>query len=216
MSEDATPVPDTASWDDVAAAARSCTACPELVASRTLVVPGEAPLDARLLLVGEAPGAEEDLVGRPFVGRSGRLLDSLLEQAGIERSLVAVSNVVKCRPPGNRAPRRAEVSRCRGFLDHQLEALDPALVVTLGSTAAAWFFGPAARIGTLRTEVLHHGGRRVLVSYHPSAALRFGPRGEPARALAEDLARAGAILAAPGPAAAPEVGSAGSLPGGQR
>lgn len=182
------------SWERVAAVASTCTRCPELVACRTTVVPGVAPVGARLLLVGEAPGAAEDETGLPFVGRSGILLDTLLEQAGSDRSQVAVANVLKCRPPKNRAPRRAEVEACRPFLAEQLEALNPAVVLTLGSTAAAWFFGPAARIGALRSrDDLVHDERPVLVTYHPSAALRFGPRGEPARALAEDLTRAVAL-----------------------
>lgn len=184
------------SWSEVAAQASACTRCDELVASRTTVVPGVAPAGARLLLVGEAPGAEEDQVGLPFVGRSGQLLDRLLTEAGLARSQVAVANVLKCRPPGNRAPRRAEVAACRPYLEAQLAALDPPVVVTLGSTAAAWFFGTSARIGVLRLrEDLALDGRRLLVTYHPSAALRFGPRGEPARALAEDLGRAAALLA---------------------
>lgn len=193
------------SWSDVAAVAAGCRACPELAASRTHVVPGVAPSGARLLLVGEAPGADEDRMGLPFVGRSGQLLDELLAQAGLDRSEAAVANVLKCRPPDNRAPWRAEVARCRPYLEAQLAALAPELVLTLGSTAAAWFFGPSARIGVLRLrEDLEWDGRRVLVSYHPSAALRFGPRGEPARALAEDLQRAAGVLrSTPAPGSEP-------------
>ena len=161
---------------------------------RTHVVAGALPAGARVLLVGEAPGATEDAEGRPFVGRSGQLLDECLAAAGLRRDEVAVTNVVKCRPPGNRTPRRAEVLRCRPWLDRQLELADPAFVVTLGGTAAAAFFGAGARIGALRGSVHHVHGRAVVVTYHPSAALRFGPAGEPARALREDLRLVATLL----------------------
>ena len=142
-----------ASWDDLAATVLGCTACAELAASRTRVVPGVRPAGgADVLLVGEAPGAQEDAAGVPFVGRSGQLLDGLLADAGLPRERVAVANVLKCRPPANRKPRRAEVARCRPWLTRQLELADPAVVVALGGTAAEWFFGagcadrdPAAR-----------------------------------------------------------------------
>jgi DNA polymerase len=164
-----------------------CPRCPELVATRTQVVPGVRPLGARVLLVGEAPGAQEDVAGEPFVGRSGQLLDSLLAEAGLPRTAVAVSNVVKCRPPGNRTPRRAEVANCRDWLAGQIAAADPEVVVGLGTTALQWFLGPAARIGAARGTVHQWQGRRLVVTYHPSAAIRFGPRGQPLAALREDL-----------------------------
>ena len=184
----------TAPWDELSARIVGCTACAELAESRTQVVPGVRPAGARLALVGEAPGAAEDLAGLPFVGRSGQWLDSALAVAGLDRSEVAVLNVLKCRPPDNRKPRRAEVASCRPWLEAQLALVEPALVVTLGGSAAEWFFGPSARIGALRGEPHEVGGRRVLVTYHPSAALRFGPRGEPALALAQDLALAAQLL----------------------
>lgn len=168
--------------------ASGCTACPALVAGRTQVVPGDFPPGARVLLVGEAPGAQEDLSGRPFVGKAGQLLDTLLAEAGLDRAEVAVANVLKCRPPGNRTPTRAEAERCRPWLDRQVELLDPAVVVTLGGTAAAWAFGPGARLTTLRGTVHDWQGRRLVVTYHPSAAIRFGPNGAPIAALREDLA----------------------------
>ncbi len=105
--------PSAATWAALAAAARACTACPELAASRTTVVVGDAPPGARLALVGEAPGAEEDPTGRPFVGKAGALLDELLAEAGLDRAGVAVVNVLKCRPPGNRTPAATEATRCR-------------------------------------------------------------------------------------------------------
>lgn len=186
-------------WADLVRRVQGCVACAELAASRTRVVAGQRPPGADVLLVGEAPGAQEDETGVPFVGRSGQLLDELLAEAGLRREQVAVANVLKCRPPANRAPRRAEVARCRPWLERQIELVDPAVMVALGSTAAAWFFGPGARIAALRAQAhvapLDHRGRPVLVTYHPSAAIRFGPRGEPIAALRADLVQVAALVA---------------------
>ena len=181
-------------WATLAERARGCPACPELVATRTAVVPGLAPPGARLLVVGEAPGAQEDAAGLPFVGKAGRLLDDLLEEAGLPRERVALANVLKCRPPGNRTPRRGEVERCRPWLARQIQLADPLVVVALGSTAAAWFFGPGARVADLRAAPGRHDGRPVIVTYHPSAAIRFGPRGAPLAALRADLAAAARLV----------------------
>lgn len=183
------------SWTALAERIRGCTACPELVAARSAVVVGEAPEGARLALVGEAPGAREDAAGRPFVGRAGQLLDRLLAEAGVPRAQVAVLNTLKCRPPGNRPPRPAELDRCRGWLTRQLEQLRPELVVALGGTAVSWFHGRGSRIAALRGEPAVALGYRVLATYHPSAALRFGPAGAPLAALRADLALAARLLA---------------------
>ncbi len=175
--------------------ARGCTACPELAATRTHVVPGAFPTGARLLVLGEAPGAQEDESGLPFVGRSGQLLDGLLAEVGADRAEVGVLNTLKCRPPGNRPPTRAESATCRGWTSRQLELASPAVVVALGLSAARWFLGPGT-LASLRGR-LHDvhlpgaaGGVRVLPTYHPSAALRWGPQGEPRRLLRDDLALA--------------------------
>ncbi|MDP9396269.1 MAG: uracil-DNA glycosylase [Actinomycetota bacterium] len=186
--------PRCGSWAELAVACGGCVACPELVASRRHVVPGACPPGADVLLVGEAPGAQEDETGQPFVGRSGQLLDELLAAAGIARAGVAVANTVKCRPPGNRTPRRSELVACRPWLERQIELADPLLVVTLGGTAASWVLGPGARLGASRGVLHDYGGRPVLVTYHPSAAIRFGPNGAPRAALAEDLITAAAHL----------------------
>jgi uracil-DNA glycosylase len=178
---------DCADLAELATAVVGCTACTELAASRTRVVVGDTPPAARLLLVGEAPGASEDRTGRPFVGAAGRLLDELMSDAGLERDRVAVLNVVKCRPPGNRAPRRSEARSCAGWLDRQVECADPDVVVTLGRTALSWAIGDDVGIEAMRRQVHDWRGRRLIVSYHPSAALRFGPRGAPRAALAADL-----------------------------
>jgi len=179
---------EAATAAEVAAAAMACGACADLVASRTQVVPGVFPGNADLLFVGEAPGAQEDHVGMPFIGRSGQLLDTLLTEAGLDRRRIAVSNVVKCRPPGNRKPRRVEVAQCRPWLSRQIHLQGPRVIVALGGTAAEWFFGPGARIATLREHAPHeYDGRRLMVTYHPSAAIRFGPKGAPLAALRADL-----------------------------
>jgi DNA polymerase len=177
-------------WATLAAAARPCVACPELAAVRQHVVVGDVPEAGRPLfaLVGEAPGATEDETGRPFVGRSGALLDQLLAEAGLSRSEAAVLNIVKCRPPGNRTPRAPEVARCSGWLRRQLELLDPPAVVALGLSAAKWFLGPGTALAKARERGRHTwNGRGLYVTYHPSAAIRFGPEGAPRAALLADL-----------------------------
>ncbi|MDQ3503692.1 MAG: uracil-DNA glycosylase [Actinomycetota bacterium] len=171
------------------ACARSCTACPGLAATRTQVVPGVVPAGARLLLLGEAPGASEDVAGLPFVGRSGQLLDLLLAEVGVARAHVAVLNTVQCRPPGNRPPTRAESATCRPWAERQLELAAPSVVVSLGLSATRWFLGPTS-LSAVRGRLHDAGGFRVLPTYHPSAALRFGPNGVPRRLLREDLALA--------------------------
>ena len=199
VEDPAAVAPQAPTWERLAVLASGCVACEELAATREHVVPGVLPDGAagagrRLMLVGEAPGRQEDESGLPFVGRSGELLDTLLAEAGIARSEVIVANVLKCRPPGNRPPRRSEVQACRPWLVRQLELARPDVVVAMGSTAVTWFFGPGARIGALRGEQVARDGYLVMATFHPSAALRFGPRGRPMAALREDLARAVALL----------------------
>ncbi|MCW2713299.1 MAG: phage polymerase-related protein [Frankiales bacterium] len=176
--------------ESLAGLARTCTACPELAGTRRQVVPGVVPPPpVRLLLMGEAPGATEDATGLPFVGRSGQLLDELLALAGVARGEVGVLNTLKCRPPGNRPPTRTESRNCRPWTLRQLELAEPAVVVALGLSAARWFLGPTT-LAAVRGRVHEVGGVRVLPTYHPSAALRGGPAGEPRQLLAADLAAA--------------------------
>ena len=177
----------------LAVLARTCTACPELAATRTHVVVGEVPAGARLLVMGEAPGASEDQTGRPFVGRSGQLLDELLAEVGLDRISVAVLNTAKCRPPANRPPTRAESAACRPWAERQLTLARPAVVVALGLSATRWFLGPTS-LAAVRGRVHDHPLAPVLPTYHPSAALRWGPAGEPRRLLREDLALAAGLL----------------------
>lgn len=176
-------------WDLLVDEIRGCVSCVELAATRTNVVPGTRPTKgANVMLVGEAPGAIEDEVGTPFAGRAGQLLDELLHEVGLPRSTVAVVNVLKCRPPSNRKPARAEVANCRGWLTTQIELVDPRVICALGGTATEWFFGAGAKIGQLRGQPHVIEGRQVVSTYHPSAAIRFGPAGMPRAALREDLA----------------------------
>src|SRR5579875_2566910 len=117
--------------NELAEGIRVCPAC-DLCRTRTLAVPGEGPAEAQIFLIGEGPGYYEDKSGRPFVGAAGKFLDELLALAGVRRQDVFITNVVKCRPPGNRDPQEAEIEACRPWLDQQLEAIQPRIVVTLG------------------------------------------------------------------------------------
>ncbi len=173
---------------------RGCTRCPALASTRTQVVVGQTPPGARLLVVGEAPGALEDERGEPFVGRSGQLLDLLLSEAGLPRERVAVLNTVKCRPPGNRTPTRVESENCRPWLQAQLVEVTPELVVTLGVSATSWFLGKVT-LSDVRGTVHAVAGQRLMPTYHPAAALRGGPNGEPMRLLREDLRAAVELIA---------------------
>ena len=136
----------------------------------TQMVPGEGPASAAVVIVGEAPGAREDALGRPFVGAAGKVLDGLLEHAGLARADVFITNVVKARPPGNRDPRADEVAHHWPWLERQLDVIGPALVVPLGRHALKRF-APVARIGEVHGTRLEAGGRALFPLYHPAAAL---------------------------------------------
>jgi uracil-DNA glycosylase len=164
----------------VAAEVRACTLCP-LATGRTLAVPGEGNSVSDVLLVGEGPGQREDATGRPFVGAAGQLLEEMLATIGWKRTDVFITNVVKCRPPGNRDPDPAEISACSPYLDRQERALDPVLIVTLGRHSLQRYL-PGARISEAHGRLRRAGGRFVLPMYHPAAALR-------ATALRETLVR---------------------------
>jgi uracil-DNA glycosylase len=154
----------------VADEVRACTRC-TLAARRTHAVPGEGNVLSDVLLVGEGPGAREDATGRPFVGPAGQLLDELLNAIGWMRGDVFITNVVKCRPPGNRDPEPAEIAACSGYLDRQELALDPAVVVTLGRHSLQRYL-PGARIGAIHGSLRRAStGQHVFPMYHPAAAL---------------------------------------------
>src|SRR5436309_2587037 len=154
----------------LAAKIRRCTWC-DLSGSRTHAVPGEGPRNARLVLVGEAPGRNEDAEGRPFVGLAGRVLDEALARAGISRTRTFITNTVKCRPPGNRRPRAKELAACRPYLLAQFAAVRPSAIVTLGQSAAKDVLGPSASLATTRGRWTDFGGTPVLATYHPAAIL---------------------------------------------
>jgi DNA polymerase len=137
----------------------------------TNLVPGEGSATAPVVLVGEAPGASEDKTGRPFVGRAGKLLDELLAEAGLQRADVFITNVVKARPPNNRDPRADEVAHHLPWLEAQLEAIGPRLVVPLGRHALARFV-PDAKITQEHGRVLERDGRTLFPMFHPAAGLR--------------------------------------------
>ncbi len=161
-----------------------CKACP-LHQVRSLAVPGEGPCNASRMLVGEAPGKQEDLTGRPFCGRSGRFLDGLLERAGLERGELFITSAVKCRPPHNRNPRRLEAETCRQkWLDAQIALIDPRIVVVMGRVAAETVLGETGPLRDLRGRTMTRYGRVFMVTYHPAAAMRFS---ESAEGLLEDL-----------------------------
>ncbi|HUX04297.1 MAG TPA: uracil-DNA glycosylase [Acidimicrobiales bacterium] len=176
------------------AALASCTRCP-LAQTRQRVVIGSGPRHATLMIVGEAPGATEDAGGEPFIGRSGQLLFRLLnEEAGLSRDQCFVTNVVKCRPPANRVPRRGEIRACRPWLDEQLAEVSPRVLLALGATAAANLFATTAPMGEVHGVIHELAGRRGLATYHPAAALRGGPR--VLALVREDLRRVRALLEA--------------------
>lgn len=158
----------------LASAAARCTAC-DLHEGRTQVVFGSGDPAAQLVLVGEAPGAQEDLDGVPFVGRSGQLLDRLLdEELGTTRQRCYITNVVKCRPPANRDPRRDEIDACRHHLQAQIALLEPVVTITLGRFAAQELLGTRASLTSLRGRAHPFGSGTLVPALHPAAALRGG------------------------------------------
>lgn len=134
-------------------------------------MPGEGPLDARVLLIGEAPGREEDGVGRPFVGAAGRILDEALSAARLSRDSMFLTNVVKCRPPKNRRPKADEIGACRAYLLRQIAEVRPTILVTLGATGLASLLGEGIELRAARTKVHEFGGLPLVATYHPAAVL---------------------------------------------
>jgi DNA polymerase len=155
--------------------ASACTRC-RLHERRTTVVFGDGSPDAELMFIGEGPGQHEDEQGLPFVGRSGRLLSTLLERVGLSRPEVYIANVVKCRPPGNRDPRDDEIAACKGYLAQQIKLIDPAVVVTLGNFSTKLLLKTQTGITRMRGQAYPWWGRHVVPTFHPAAALRNGPQ----------------------------------------
>ncbi|HLT18105.1 MAG TPA: uracil-DNA glycosylase [Thermomicrobiales bacterium] len=153
----------------IAGEVRVCTDC-ELHRSRTLAVPGEGAANAEVMFIGEAPGMNEDRQGRPFVGNAGQFLDEMLESIGWDRKSVFITNIVKCRPPGNRDPLPDEIMACSQYLDRQIEIIDPLMIVTLGRhSMARWFANE--RISRIHGKPRRDGKRVIVPLYHPAAAL---------------------------------------------
>ncbi len=158
-------------WEDLVTAVRGCTRCP-LHAGRTQTVFGVGPAHASWFFVGEAPGAEEDRRGEPFVGRAGQLLDAMLRSLALDRDQVFIANVLKCRPPGNRDPEPAEVAQCLPYLKAQLAAVAPRIIVALGRFAAQSLLATEQPLGALRGRVHDYQGVPLVVTYHPAYLLR--------------------------------------------
>ena len=155
---------------EIAAEVNRCTAC-ELHKGRTHAVPGEGPVNAEIMFIGEAPGRNEDLQGRPFVGQAGKLLEELLSEIGLTREDVWIGNVVKCRPPENRDPRPEEIAACAGYLERQIALLDPKVIATLGRYSMEKFF-PRAKITRVHGQAKREGQRVLIPLYHPAYVLR--------------------------------------------
>jgi len=154
---------------------RTCTRCPALCESRSRIVNGVGPADADLCFVGEAPGEREDSEGEPFVGRSGDVLDDALRDRGLSRQDVRITNCVRCRPPDNRDPSSEELSNCREYLEAEIDAVDPEVVVALGKVPAEHLLERSVAVtkeaGTLHDTRIAGQPRRVLVCVHPAATL---------------------------------------------
>lgn len=146
-----------------------CTRC-ALHHSRKRAVPGEGPVNAQVMFIGEGPGFHENEQGRPFVGAAGKFLDELLASINMKRSDVFIGNVVKCRPPGNRDPLPEELEACREYLERQIQAISPRVIVTLGRYSMAHFL-PSAKISSVHGQAFKVKGRLVVAMYHPAAAL---------------------------------------------
>ncbi|HCC71789.1 MAG TPA: uracil-DNA glycosylase [Bacteroidales bacterium] len=150
----------------------SCTKC-DLHRTRHNVIFGEGNISARILIIGEAPGHDEDMIGRPFVGKSGQMLDKILAACGFTRQQhVYISNIVKCRPPGNRIPTDDETKTCVPYLFKQIEIIDPLILIPLGASALRVFFGKEYRITKVRGNWLNWYNKMVMPVYHPAALLR--------------------------------------------
>lgn len=157
------------SLEQIALEVSACAKCP-LHRSRVKAVPGEGPVNAQIMFIGEGPGFHENQTGRPFVGAAGNFLDELLQMINLRREDVFICNVVKCRPPGNRDPEPAEIDACREYLERQIALIDPKVIVTLGRySMARWF--PAARISAIHGKPRQVGKRLIVPMFHPAAAL---------------------------------------------
>ena len=164
-------------WEELRQKCMSCRAC-ALAETRTNVVFGVGSPEAEVLFIGEAPGANEDAQGEPFVGRAGKLLDDMLAMIGLDRSRIYITNSVKCRPPQNRDPLNTEKDACRGFLRRQVELMRPKIIVCLGRISAAEIIKEDFKITQEHGQFFERGGIQMMALYHPAALLR-DPRKKP-------------------------------------
>ena len=158
-------------WQQLEQAVSSCTKC-ELHASRTQTVFGVGNKNADLLIIGEAPGRDEDLQGEPFVGRAGQLLNAMLAAIGFQRDQVYIANILKCRPPNNRDPKPEEAEACDSWLRQQIELIQPGVILALGRIAAHKLLNTDQSLGALRGKQYNYAGIPLIVSYHPAYLLR--------------------------------------------
>ncbi len=158
-------------WDQLNHAVMTCNKC-QLCKTRTNSVPGEGNRNADLMFIGEGPGRDEDLSGRPFVGRAGQLLDKMIEAIGLKRDDVYIANIVKCRPPGNRVPMDIEAQACLPYLRRQVYLVRPRVIVCLGATAVRYVIDKKASITGIRGQWIERKGYWILATYHPAALLR--------------------------------------------
>jgi DNA polymerase len=171
QSPDSEDLPEPVDLEGFKSALEGCARC-RLSEKRNKVVFGEGSSSARLMFVGEGPGAEEDRTGRPFVGQAGQLLDRMVAAMGLDRGQTYITNVVKCRPPGNRDPKDDEISACSPFLDRQIELIQPDVIVALGRFAANRLTGADKALGALRGKWSRYKGVPLLATYHPAYLLR--------------------------------------------
>ena len=159
------------SWAELTAELEDCRKC-RLCENRTRIVPGEGNPNAEIMFIGEGPGRDEDMQGRPFVGAAGQLLDKMLAAIHLSREDVYIANVVKCRPPGNRNPLPEEREACLNYLRWQTKLIHPKMIVCLGTVAAQAIIGPEARISKVRGQFIERKGYVITGTYHPAALLR--------------------------------------------
>lgn len=160
-----------AGWDSLAAEVSACTRC-ELHCTRTQTVFGVGNRHATWMVIGEAPGEQEDLQGEPFVGRAGQLLNEMLRAIGLQRDEVYIANILKCRPPRNRDPKPEEVAACEGYLKRQIALLQPCIILAAGRIAAQNLLKTTEAIGKLRSRVFQYEGIPLVITYHPAYLLR--------------------------------------------
>jgi DNA polymerase len=157
------------SLEKIATDVSGCPLC-KLARTRKNAVPGEGQISAKIMFIGEAPGRSEDEKGKPFVGAAGRILDNLLKKAGIERSQVFITNIVKCRPPNNRVPEEDELIACRPYLDRQIALIKPKVICILGRTAYSSILGGSS-ITASRGKIIERSGQKYFSTFHPAAVI---------------------------------------------